>query len=120
MFSGQPVTIVAMGGSITCGGETRALEEQWSYRVFLWINETFPHANPTYVNQCKPATPSMVVGACLTVPDHIDLVLMEVGPSLASRSKPCQMQHLPYYASLTILKTVQNAHAWRARRVLSS
>ena len=89
-----------MGGSITCGGNTRVLEEQWSYRVFLWVNATFPHANHTYLNSCKPATPSMVIGACLTVPDHVDLILMEVAlfshlmqQALLLAALPCIMQY---------------------------
>ena len=83
--------MVVTGGSITCGADTRALDEQWSYRVFLWINATFPHSNHTYLNLCKPATPSMVVGACLTMPDHVDLVLMEVTlfPSPHCCCRPC-------------------------------
>ena len=95
IVTGQPVSVVAMGGSITCGGETRALEEQWSYRVFLWVNETFPNVNHSYLNLCKPAAPSMVVGACLTVPDHIDLILMEVAPFSHCEAGPV-LQYLPY------------------------
>ena len=96
------MTVVAMGGSITCGGETRTLEEQWSYRVFLWVNETFPHANHTYLNQCKPATPSMVVGACLTVPDHVDLILLEVTLSLSPHDARPVAVTPAHNASLTL------------------
>lgn len=81
-----------MGGSITCGGNTRSEDEQWSYRVFHWINSTFPHTNHTYLNSCKPATPSMVVGACLRdyIPDQVDLVLFEVFPNLPHDLVSCQ------------------------------
>ena len=90
--AGQPVSVVAMGGSITCGGNTRSEDEHWSYRVFQWINSTFPHANHTYLNSCKPATPSFVVGACLRdyIPDQVDLVLFEVLPNLPHDLVSCR------------------------------
>lgn len=79
-MAGESVSVVILDGSITCGGDTRVIEEQWSYRVFMWIKETFPHEDHTYLNMCKSATPSMVTGACLGnyLPENIDLILIEV------------------------------------------
>lgn len=73
--------MVAMGGSITCGADTSRLEQQYTWLVFAWINATFPHANHTYLNRCRPATQSMLIGACLSLyipPEPVDLVLLEV------------------------------------------
>ena len=52
-----------------------ATESTWSTQT------TWPKANHTYSNHCKPATPSMVVAACLDsyyIPENIDLILFEV------------------------------------------
>ena len=83
--------MVVLGGSITCGGDTRHLEEQWPYRVFMWINSAFPHADHTFSNLCKSATPSMVVAACLqsSLPKEVDFVLMEVRSCLHPRQHMC-------------------------------
>ena len=55
-----------------------------THSVFLFINETWPHANHTFHNSCKPATPSMLIDACLDsyVPEKVDLVLVEVSCSM--------------------------------------
>ena len=49
-------------------------------QVFMWINATYPHAKHSYLNSCKPATPSAVVAACLDtyIPEDVDLILIEV------------------------------------------
>ena len=93
--TGKPITMVALGGSITCGADTRRLEQQWTYLVFMWINATFPHANHTYLNRCRPATPSMMIGACLEVylPHDlaVDLVLLEVSTCETSSNHKTQL-----------------------------
>lgn len=85
-MAGEPVSVVILGGSITCGGDTRELGEVWWYRVFNWINATYPHEDHTYHNLCKSATPTMVAGACLQneLPKAIDLILVEVSSYLIS------------------------------------
>ena len=87
VLPGQAINVLVLGGSITCGGETLNIQESWSYLVYKWIQATWPMANHTYSNHCKPATPSMVVAACLDsyyIPENIDLILFEVrlGPRL--------------------------------------
>ena len=71
---------MVLGGSISCGADTTRLDQEWTRRVFQFINNTWPHANHTFLNSCKPATPSMLIDACLDgyVPEKVDLVLMEV------------------------------------------
>ena len=46
----------------------------------MWINATYPHVNHTYTNACRPATPSMVIAACLDsyLSTDPDLILLEV------------------------------------------
>ena len=75
--------MLVLGGSIACGGDTRRLEQQWTYQIFQWFNATFPHAKHTYLNNCKPATPSMVIAACLDqyIPEKVDYIILEVSCS---------------------------------------
>ena len=80
--------MLVLGGSIACGGDTRRLEQQWTWHIFLWINSTFPpkSGEHSYTNSCKPATPSMVVAACLDnyIPEKVDYIIIEV-----SSGTPC-------------------------------
>ena len=41
--SGQPITMVALGGSVTSGTGTFKLENTWVHRVFSWVQRVFPH-----------------------------------------------------------------------------
>ena len=101
--AGKPITIVVLGGSITCGGNTRVEEEMWSYRVFMWINATYPHVNHTYMNSAKPATPSMVIAGCLDayVPEDVDLVLLEVRGRLACLQICLCIEGIPFLCSIS-------------------
>ena len=73
----------------------------------MWINATFPHANHTYLNRCRPATPSMMIGACLEVylPHDlaVDLVLLEVSTCETSsnhKTQLCYSQFLYFYQAV--------------------
>ena len=95
--SGKPITMVVLGGSISCGSDTSRLEQQWNYQVFLWFNATFPHANHMYVNRCRPATQSTLIGACLDSylpPGPIDLVLLEVSECGFPELECCTFSHV--------------------------
>lgn len=41
--AGQPITMVALGGSVTSGTGTFKLENTWVHRVFSWVQRVFPH-----------------------------------------------------------------------------
>ncbi|DBA66272.1 TPA: hypothetical protein ACH3X2_002527 [Trebouxia sp. C0005] len=77
--AGQPINIVVIGGSITCGGNTNTPQQIWVNLVFDWLNATWPHPGHKFRNSCKPATPSMLFSFCLhnSVPDDTDLLFME-------------------------------------------
>ena len=79
-FAGNPIKVVVIGGSITCGGNTYTEDQRWINQVFQWINATWPHPEHKLTNACKPATPSMLFSFCMhqSVPDDTDLLFMEV------------------------------------------
>ena len=79
-LAGNPVKVVVIGGSITCGGNTYTEDQRWINQVFQWINATWPHPEHKLTNACKPATPSMLFSFCMhqSVPDDTDLLFMEV------------------------------------------
>lgn len=47
---GEELTISFLGGSITQGSLATKQENTYAYRVFLWWEKTFPHAQFHYVN----------------------------------------------------------------------
>ncbi len=52
VIAGEPITMVALGGSITCGQGGRDVPS-YIEQVFQWINATFPHPGHTFINSCK-------------------------------------------------------------------
>eukprot|EP00884_Botryococcus_braunii_P022667 jgi/Botrbrau1/9084/Bobra.178_2s0016.1 len=78
----QPISVVALGGSITNGGETfvTRMEDSFVGRLFSWLNSTFPHAEHRFLNAGTSASESSFFSACLS--DHLlhnnaDLVFLE-------------------------------------------
>jgi hypothetical protein len=80
--AGEPISVVALGGSITKGGETHMQRSEDSAigQLFRWLETTFPNANHLMVNGGTSASESTFFSACLA--DHlpweeVDLVLLE-------------------------------------------
>ena len=68
--AGQPITMVALGGSVTSGTGTFKLENTWVHRVFSWVQRVFPHEQHRYVAAltCTPGIQlSHVYHACAGV-----------------------------------------------------
>ena len=55
LFAGQPIKVVALGGSVTKGHGPANPENSWVNRFFGWVNETFPHPQHQFTNQAIPA-----------------------------------------------------------------
>lgn len=79
LFAGKPITVVALGGSISAGHGVADPENGWTSRVFKWLEQTFPNAGHTLLNHAIPAVTSGYVSACVPelVPHNTDLVLVE-------------------------------------------
>lgn len=91
--SGQPITISAIGGSITHGhgagsasqplhGDPNLLHGHpgsWSRIVFDYVQGAWPNAKHTYSNGAVPATGSDFFSLCVErqVPQSADIVFME-------------------------------------------
>ena len=55
MLAGQPVKVVALGGSVTKNHGPKREENAYLPRLFAWINETFPHPDHQFINHAIPA-----------------------------------------------------------------
>lgn len=53
--TGQPIKMVALGGSITKGHGPIVYENSWTDRFFSWVNATFPHSGHELINHAIPA-----------------------------------------------------------------
>lgn len=78
-FAGEPITAVALGGSISAGHGVKDPGNGWVARIFTWISETFPNTEHKLLNRAIPATTSGYVSACVPdlVPEDADLVILE-------------------------------------------
>lgn len=90
LYAGQPVVVIAIGGSITSGGDVSESKEIWASRVFQWIKTTFPHDGHKFFNSAKNATPASLFAACLEthLPEEADLILFEVC-TICTLPPPC-------------------------------
>jgi hypothetical protein len=81
--TGQPITVVTLGGSIMAGGDIyfpRKTSDSFVGQLFTWLAETFPHAQHKFHNGCLPATGSTFISICLdehVVHKDVDLILLE-------------------------------------------
>ena len=75
---GEPVKIAALGGSVTVGHNVQNKQTAWLYRVFDWINTTFPHPEHQFINKAIPAVTSAYIAPCVLnlLPDDLDLILL--------------------------------------------
>lgn len=55
MHAGQPIKVVAEGGSVTKGHGPIHRGNSWLHRFYSWVNETFPHPDHQLINQAIPA-----------------------------------------------------------------
>ena len=84
---GQPVTVTALGGSVTrghggppgSGDHTQGHPGSWSRLVFDYIAQRWPNKDNLYVNGAVPATGSQHFATCLKYHMHprSNLVLLE-------------------------------------------
>ena len=65
LLSGRPITIVAIGGSVTAGGGTDPAGVSYIARFFSYINATFPHAGHVLRNKGMGAWSSSQFEPCL-------------------------------------------------------
>ncbi|KAI7842797.1 hypothetical protein COHA_003543 [Chlorella ohadii] len=94
LLAGQPVSLVAIGGSVTSMGGREPDGESYIARVFQYINTTFPHRQHRMYNEGVPATSSETFEPCVEsiVPQDADLVVVEFaindpGPPISYASK---------------------------------
>lgn len=57
-LKGEPLTVAVIGGSITSGAHSGALERQWGYVLAEWFRHVFPNSKVEYVNAGIGATGS--------------------------------------------------------------
>jgi len=57
LLAGQPIKMVALGGSVTKNHGPIRKENAYLPRLFAWINETFPHPDHQLINHAIPAVP---------------------------------------------------------------
>lgn len=74
----EAVKVAAIGGSVTVGHNVEVKETAWLYRVFDWINTTFPNPNHQFLNKAIPAVTSAYVAPCVTdlLPPDLDLIFL--------------------------------------------
>ncbi|GAB4816347.1 hypothetical protein N2152v2_003393 [Parachlorella kessleri] len=80
LLAGQPITAVAIGGSITAGMGSMGREFAWPGRFRAWLNATFPHPGHVVVNKGVGATTSGLFALCLDTmlaQQDVDLVIVE-------------------------------------------
>jgi hypothetical protein len=81
--AGQPIAAVALGGSITGGGDIyypRLKTDSFVGQAFTWLNTTFPHAEHRFHNGALSATGSTLFAICLKGHiryEDVDLVILE-------------------------------------------
>eukprot|EP00887_Chlorella_sp_A99_P003010 scaffold9.g3010.t1 len=80
LVAGEPVTIVAIGGSVTAGAGV-GNNLQWAYvsRFLSWINSTFPHPQHRLLNQGVAASTTGLYAVCTSamVNENADLLVIE-------------------------------------------
>ena len=77
LLSGQPVTVVMSGGSVTIG-QGAIYDHPYAKRFFQWIQETFPNPKHVLRNAAMSGITSAVASVCAKtlIPDA-DLVIIE-------------------------------------------
>eukprot|EP00959_Pyramimonas_sp_CCMP1952_P082687 1727913-Pyramimonas_sp.AAC.2 len=88
----EPITFVALGGSITNGrgvGFPSDYKGSWSKLVFDWIQDMWPNAKHTYVNGAASATDVSYFASCLYrhCPMDADIVILEHAVNTAPGQK---------------------------------
>ncbi|KAI7846321.1 hypothetical protein COHA_000158 [Chlorella ohadii] len=86
LLAGQPIKIVAMGGSVTAWAGGNPNGEAYIARFFQYINSTFPHLQHELYNKGMSAWNSAQFEPCLEhiVPEGADLVVVEFAINDAS------------------------------------
>lgn len=77
---GKPVTVVALGGSVTFGSQVANPNENAFFpRISKWIQNHFPNPDHVFLNSAVPGTPSSYMALCMKwhVPGTVDLVFLE-------------------------------------------
>ncbi|GBF94284.1 SGNH hydrolase, partial [Raphidocelis subcapitata] len=80
LLVGRPISIGAIGGSITHGAKASKIgETDWFSLVTRYMRDAFPRSNVTARNGALPATPSALMNMCLEtyVDSGIDLLFVE-------------------------------------------
>ena len=61
--AGQPITITALGGSVTAGSGVWRSQNSWTARFFSWVNETFPHKDHVFLNKVTDTNGFSYIGS---------------------------------------------------------
>ena len=111
--AGEAVKIAALGGSVTVGHNVENKQTAWLYRVFDWVNTTFPHPDHEFINAAIPAVTSAYVAPCVLdlLPGNLDLVFL-----VCSFQMPVGKSEWLHCYFLTAVCIIQN-HASQPHRV---
>ena len=79
MATGQPITMVVVGGSVSSGSGIQHRTNVWVTRLFDWVSLSFPQAEHKLINLAMPATSSSYYSPCILdmLPFDVDLVVLE-------------------------------------------
>lgn len=79
LLAGQPVTVVALGGSVTYGHGVDDASQAYPALFFAFLNASFPNREHVLLNRGLPGATSQVTAPCVhsMVPPTADLVIVE-------------------------------------------